>query len=546
MKTPISLTLLLLLMMPASAQESDQTVTIYFAGTTMDSTMWHHSTSPYAWPETVATLHHFQVVEPVYPNQHKGFVDGFQMLAAALPDWELNFAKADQILYPITEKCDPDIPCITLNLVGFSRGAVSTMHFVHRIDTKPLYAGVKATIRKINILVFDPVPGDGFMEEENFTLPDNVEFLGFYSLDERSTAFAPVFPNKGANPAYPVEFFLVPGSHETMVGNTRRNGHNWHAWPKNDRNDFDREGLRHLSDALKIIATELLGSSEWGHVRFGSDLDPILNLDWYAGVTDIAVLSDRFSSIIDAADAYPDYAAMRYYSHVALLEAWGGVIPGCWPLNLLLGPLHDDPRCAYYGAGMGQGTLIPIDATLLGVANGPITSVSDTQALSDTAGGNYVAWNDLVLARGTLDVDKDLVDYSDDNCPVISNTDQSDFDADLVGDACDTCTDTDLDGLGDPGFAANQCATDNCPVIGNADQADFDNDGIGDVCDPDIDNDGWANDIDNCPNTPVGTQAKSWSMGCVQDATFKKSGGGTGPLFLGALLLGFLGRYMRR
>ena len=48
---------------------------------------------------------------------------------------------------------------------------------------------------------------------------------------------------------------------------------------------------------------------------------------------------------------------------------------------------------------------------------------------------------------------------------------------------CDTCTDTDGDGFGNPDFAGNTCATDNCPDDANADQADADEDGIGDACD---------------------------------------------------------------
>ncbi|MPC21633.1 Thrombospondin-3a [Portunus trituberculatus] len=80
------------------------------------------------------------------------------------------------------------------------------------------------------------------------------------------------------------------------------------------------------------------------------------------------------------------------------------------------------------------------------------------------------------------DADNDDIPNSPDNCPLVSNPDQSDSDpdgADKQGDACD-----------------------NCPTIPNVDQKDNDKDGIGDACDPDIDNDGILNRKDNCPHTP--------------------------------------------
>ncbi|XP_050711023.1 cartilage oligomeric matrix protein-like isoform X2 [Eriocheir sinensis] len=85
------------------------------------------------------------------------------------------------------------------------------------------------------------------------------------------------------------------------------------------------------------------------------------------------------------------------------------------------------------------------------------------------------------------DADNDGIPNSPDNCPLVSNPDQSDTDpdgADKQGDACD-----------------------NCPTIPNLDQEDNDKDGIGDACDPDIDNDGILNRKDNCPHTPNPDQA---------------------------------------
>jgi hypothetical protein len=104
--------------------------------------------------------------------------------------------------------------------------------------------------------------------------------------------------------------------------------------------------------------------------------------------------------------------------------------------------------------------------------------------------------------------DGDGVADACDNCPSVPNPEQTDIDEDGIGDACDECTDTDGDGFGDPGYAANTCAIDNCPSIANEDQWDTDADDVGDVCDNcqympnpdqvDTDGDGVGDICDNC------------------------------------------------
>lgn len=71
---------------------------------------------------------------------------------------------------------------------------------------------------------------------------------------------------------------------------------------------------------------------------------------------------------------------------------------------------------------------------------------------------------------------------------------QTDVDNDLVGDQCDNNQDIDEDGY--------QNNLDNCPYVANANQADHDKDGKGDACDYDDDNDGIPDDKDNCRLTP--------------------------------------------
>ncbi|MGB5106681.1 MAG: thrombospondin type 3 repeat-containing protein [Candidatus Zixiibacteriota bacterium] len=88
------------------------------------------------------------------------------------------------------------------------------------------------------------------------------------------------------------------------------------------------------------------------------------------------------------------------------------------------------------------------------------------------------------------DLDLDQLGDSCDNCPTVVNLNQNDLDGDGAGDLCDACTDTDGDGFGNPGFAANTCPDDNCPYTANPLQEDADSNGVGDACGACGDSDG--------------------------------------------------------
>jgi hypothetical protein len=70
------------------------------------------------------------------------------------------------------------------------------------------------------------------------------------------------------------------------------------------------------------------------------------------------------------------------------------------------------------------------------------------------------------------DSDNDGVPDPEDNCPLVTNPDQEDINANTIGDLCD---DFDLDGILN--------SLDNCPNLPNQYQEDADSDGLGDICD---------------------------------------------------------------
>jgi hypothetical protein len=131
----------------------------------------------------------------------------------------------------------------------------------------------------------------------------------------------------------------------------------------------------------------------------------------------------------------------------------------------------------------------------------------------------------------SLDADYDGIDDSNDNCPLHSNPDQLNNDADARGDLCDSDDDNDgvednvdeypLDSsrwkLSDRDGDTIVDSEDNCPDLFSLDQLDSDNDGLGDLCDSDDDNDGYLDvdddyPLDNTRHTSVSSSVVSYSL----------------------------------
>jgi hypothetical protein len=151
--------------------------------------------------------------------------------------------------------------------------------------------------------------------------------------------------------------------------------------------------------------------------------------------------------LIMSLDGGTNFSLMGNY---AVLQSGGGGAPGTW-------------------SSLTYNQLYTNSAALGSLADGQADVILRFRAVTapgSTTGSNRI---DNVFIHGSpaLDPDQDGVSSSQDNCPTVSNPNQSDADSDGFGDVCD-----------------------NCPFVANPSQSDADGDGVGNACDCNADIDG--------------------------------------------------------
>jgi|GEM_PF-6225543 len=188
--------------------------------------------------------------------------------------------------------------------------------------------------------------------------------------------------------------------------------------------------------------------------------------------------------------------------------------------------LNTESRTSGKAIDLGQGlSLFPAPFTAQGVPNTRII-IPDRPDFNERSAANKLF--QFLSAGATPCVP--------DNCPTISNSNQSDSDNDTIGDVCDNCKnisntsqeDTDKDNIG------NSC--DNCPTIANTNQQDTNRNSVGDACEPFVCptnfirinsstcvqcvNNSQCSQTQTCQNNQCGTVCESTGVRTVFQNTF--------------------------
>lgn len=337
---------------PPDTTAGSSVVTIYFCGTGITQKWWNaydahnwNGTTGFWSSELVSSLYKEQNTSP---KSIKYIVDGigtgvnilgYDLVAFAFPSLKSNPRGWRTCLKEGTDHIDEALKLlpgnITLNIVGFSRGGVLAMWLAQKMEKEK-------RILAINLLVFEPVPGDKKVPEKIYTLGEKVKsFVGFYASDERTGMFEPVIPDF-ESPSTKVWMLRMPGSHETLVGNIQKDGHSI---------DFETTAEVYVPELLsvswvtKVVSMEILKSKDWGHVQF--------KRGWHEEETPLDSLKSRFLKQFNTMNSYGQYSYMRSVPFVPMnIYAYGtqGLRgTGCFRCNLfdMAAKNYNNIRCAY-------------------------------------------------------------------------------------------------------------------------------------------------------------------------------------------------------
>lgn len=368
----LAFSLIFCLFLPVSNAGAEQVLTIYFCGTgsTRDG-----PALDWGGPELISWLYRKDNSDTL-PDFHKVIIDGIGTHGAVhnvldpslrLPKparnrgWRECLDEARQALDDILTRHPGE--SVILNLVGHSRGGVLSMILARWLtdqeDINDPGSDRYEHIQTINILSYDPVPGDDKIKNQDLCLGRRVRrFVGLYAEDERTHKYMPVIP--GFDPDRTQAWLVrVPGSHVTLTGNTQTDGHTfsqnwvWDEWCFQELPELCVPYLKEEQDAFlydiswvaKVIAQALLGSAPWGRVGFASDSD---TPEWFRDGKEAI-----FIKTVERMWDY-DYQLMRKsVGGPLLLESYRNewaLGTGCWQIDPVLGAAldrHNQPRCVF-------------------------------------------------------------------------------------------------------------------------------------------------------------------------------------------------------
>jgi hypothetical protein len=309
-------------------------ITIYFCGTGITSE-WSEKETAHNWnntsgfwtPELVSSLYKVQLTDQGYQpgyQHYKHIVNGVgtgvnlplaDVLAQGFSSnpinprgWAVCLREGKDYLEQVALANDRDI---ILNVIGHSRGGVLAIWLAHEAQSI-------ARVKAINIIAYDPVPGDKISPSpEIFVLGEKVKnYIGFYAEDERTMLFEPMIPIAETDKTN-VWLIRVPGSHETLVGNYQRDGHStdFHAtdwWELTET--WLKDELWPASRLTAAVTQELLGSKNWGGVRY--------SWQYRQGGID-----QRQSNLLLWADQMRSAEAQKYYEYMRTVSFLPFVLP---------------------------------------------------------------------------------------------------------------------------------------------------------------------------------------------------------------------------